>query len=285
MKKFLTIALLICVLLSPCSYTNGPKVYDDPFLQAKDGQIVLIGEEQVTFTDPASDEPIPAMCDFNPYSETFTFIGVGVFSICLVHVKTIRNIERLKYTYETEDGPKDVYDYTSVVELEIADVFIDDRKEPLLKGDIVRAYSLTSSKRSYNFPVLSEGDTYYVVLAEMDTLKVYNQGALTESLWQYFATLGDYIIGATHQEKWQLHENGMVEIPAEMMDYGDAYWKSTNYQYRLVPQAEFEAFLRERSDYYKERRLTKIAKYEELKALIVEKESLRPSGTPTGNAP
>jgi len=289
MKKALAITLLLCVLFSLCSFVDKPKVYDDPFFQAKDGQIVLIGEELAVFSDPARVvNPIYAMCDIHPYSEKFTFIGLGGYSICLVHVKTVRNLETLLYMYETEHGQREEYNYASVVELEITHVFIDDRKEPLKVGEIVRAYSGTSSKFSHYYPIFSGGDTYYVVLAEMDIMKVYNPTAYSKSRWEFLTSLGDYTIGTTNHSRWPLHEDGMVEIPAEMMDYGDAYWVSNNYQYRLVPQAEFEAFLRERTNYYEESRLKNSAEYEMQKAIIVEKEMYtteNPTDAPTDVAP
>jgi len=42
--------------------------------------------------------------------------------ICLVLVKNVRNVETFKYALDTSKGPIDLFDYGSVVELEIMKV-------------------------------------------------------------------------------------------------------------------------------------------------------------------
>jgi len=260
MRKVLPVTWLLCILFCCCSCKSEPRGYD-PFLDAVDGEVFYVGDQHGTFSTPNPEIKSRSSASIVTF-EAFSLFDKVAAHICLVQVKSVRDLETYEETVERSYGPYDRYSYGSVVELEIIKVFMDDRENPLKPKEIIRAYSSNSSKDAQGFPVLQEGSAYYVVLTEMNywTYRLFNIPE-EQSKLNYMKAMGGYLIGSPHYCKWQLHDDGMVEYPAEMFDIGEVYWKGGDYTYRLASQDEFEAALQKVIQENEEARIKKNKEY------------------------
>jgi len=251
MKRIVVYLLLISVLAALYGCSAKPAVYEDPFRQARDGEVFPIAGTTAQFYSTKDAEPALSAIDFSPFSYEREFSPEH--SYYLIKIIELREVF-FTLDYVTEEGVSRVLPYYySILQAEIVTVFHDAMEKPLKEGDVVMVSSKAIRSQalgSVYFPELIKGESYYVVMWE---LVVDPEKALSHRL--ALDELVDYSISFFCFGLMPLRSDGMVEYYYKMMPEGKVlpYEINIGPVWAELPQEEFERGFREIIQTYSKR--------------------------------